>query len=325
MEHTALTGFHHLTAIVGDPQQNIDFYTRVLGQRLVKQTVNFDDPGTYHLYYGDETGTPGTILTFFPWPGAPQGRRGTGQIVDISFAIPATALAYWVERLAQHGIAITGPTTRFDEQVISFCDPHGLSLELVAHRDAASRNGWKQGPIPEAYAIRGFSSITLAEAHHEPTATMLTEVLGFRFQQQEGNRFRYEVGTGGPGARVDVLSLPDQPRGSMAAGTVHHVAWRTEDDAHQLDWRRYLLAQGHSVTPVRDRQYFHSIYFHEPGGVLFEIATDPPGFTIDEPVEQLGTHLKLPPWLEPRRAELEKVLRPLQVPEENAGREDELV
>ncbi len=322
MDNNTLAGFHHLTAIVGDPQQNVDFYTRVLGQRLVKQTVNFDDPGTYHLYYGDEVGTPGTIITFFPWPGAPRGRRGTGQIVDISFSIPATAIDYWVERLTGYGVAITGPTVRFNEQVISFFDPHGLSLELVAHHDAQPHSPWKQGPVPEEYAIRGFFSVTLSETHQERTAKMLIDVLGFRLLQQEGNRFRYEVGTGGPGARLDILNQPDQPHGRIAVGTVHHVAWRTEDDAHQLKWRQHLLSHGSDVTPVRDRQYFHSIYFNEPGGVLFEIATNPPGFSIDEPVEDLGTHLKLPPWLENDRSELEKVLLPLHVPEENAGKSD---
>ena len=322
MDNNALAGFHHLTAIVGDPQQNVDFYTRVLGQRLIKQTVNFDDPGTYHLYYGDEVGTPGTIITFFPWPGAPKGRRGTGQVVDLSFSIPATALDYWVERLTGYGVAMTGPTARFNEQVLSFLDPHGLSLELVAHHDAQPHSPWKQGPVPEEYAIRGFTSVTLAEADQERTAKMLTDVLGFRMVKQEGNRFRYEVGDGGPGARVDVLSLPDQPRGRIAVGTVHHVAWRTEDDAHQLLWRQHLLTHSNDVTPVLDRQYFHSIYFHEPGGVLFEIATVPPGFSIDESVEQLGTHLKLPPWLENDRSQIEKVLQPLHVPEENVGKSD---
>ena len=317
-----IAGFHHLTAIVGDPQQNIDFYTHVLGQRLVKQTVNFDDPGTYHLYYGDEVGTPGTIMTFFPWPDAPRGRRGTGQVVDISFSIPATALDYWIDRLAQHNVAITGPTKRFDEQVISFTDPHGLSLELVGLEEPDHRSGWQQGPIPAAYAIRGFASVTLAEPHQERTDVLLTEVLGFRLLKQEGNRYRYETGAGGPGARVDVLSLPNQPRGRIAVGTVHHVAWRAEDDAHQLDWRQHLIASGSDVTPVLDRQYFHSIYFNEPGGVLFEIATDPPGFSTDETVEQLGTHLKLPPWLEPRRTEIEEILLPIHVPEDNAGHSD---
>ncbi|GHO80413.1 diguanylate cyclase [Ktedonobacter sp. SOSP1-85] len=320
MGHNVLTGIHHLTAIVGDPQANVDFYTHVLGQRLVKQTVNFDDPGTYHLYYGDDTGTPGTILTFFPWPEAPRGRRGTGQIVDISLSIPADALDYWIDRLSHHGVTITGQVARFQEQVISFLDPHGLSLELVASREADLRRGWRHGPVPQAYAIRGFASITLAEAHHEPTATLLTETLGFRLLQQEGNRFRYEVGSGGPGTRVDVLELSNQPRGRIAVGTVHHVAWRTEDDAHQLAWREHLLGQDGDVTPVLDRQYFRSIYFHEPGGVLFEIATDPPGFAIDEPVEQLGTRLKLPLWLESSRSQIENVLPPLHVPVDNAGR-----
>jgi glyoxalase family protein len=319
MDNNTLAGFHHLTAIVGDPQQNIDFYTRILGQRLVKQTVNFDDPGTYHLYYGDAVGTPGTIMTFFPWPGAPKGRRGTGQIVDVAFSIPANALDYWAERLTSYGVAITGPTTRFNEQVISFLDPHGLALELVAHQDAQPHAAWKQGPVPEEYAIRGFYNITLAETHQERTARMLTDMLGFRLLQQEGNRFRYDVGAGGPGARIDILSQPDQPRGRIAVGTVHHVAWRTSDDEHQLQWRQHLLSYGNNVTPVQDRNYFHSIYFHEPGGVLFEIATDPPGFAIDEPVERLGTHLKLPPTLEAQRSELEKVLPPIRVPEENAG------
>jgi len=319
MDNNTIAGYHHLTAIVGDPQQNVDFYTRVLGQRLVKQTVNFDDPGTYHLYYGDEVGHPGTIVTFFPWPGAPRGSRGAGQVVDISFAIPASALDYWTARLTQHGVTFSGPTARFNEQIISFLDPHGLSLELVAHRQQDARSGWKQGPIPESYAIRGFYSVTLAENNQEHTAAMLTEVLGFRFLHQEGNRFRYEVGAGGPGAIVDVLSVPEQPRGRIAVGTVHHVAWRAEDDAHQLSWRQRLLDQGSNVTPVLDRQYFHSIYFHEPGGVLFEIATDPPGFVIDEAVEELGTHLKLPPWLEPRRTQIAEVLLPIHVPEENAG------
>lgn len=322
MENNTISGLHHLTAIVGDPQQNIDFYTHILGQRLVKQTVNFDDPGTYHLYYGDEFGTPGTILTFFPWPGAPRGRRGTGQIVDISLAIPAAALDFWVDHLTKHKVTIKGPTPRFNDQVISFNDPHGLSLELVATHDMDERNGWKLGPIPEAYAIRGFASITLAESQYERTAAMLTENLGFRLLQQEGNRFRYEVGAGGPGARVDVLSLTNESRGRIAVGTVHHAAWRARDDAHQLDWRHHLLARGSDVTPVLDRQYFHSIYFHEPGGALFEIATDPPGFAIDEPVNQLGTHLKLPLWLESNRTAIEETLPPIHVPEENAGKSD---
>jgi glyoxalase family protein len=317
MERDTIAGFHHITAIVGHPQENIDFYTQILGLRLIKQTVNFDDPGTYHLYYGDETGTPGTIITFFPWPDAQKGRRGTGQVTAIAFALAADALDYWVERLKQHNVEITGPTTRFNERVISFLDPHGLALELVAHQDLSSGKGRTRGPIPEPYAIQGFSGTTMSEAQQKPTHTMLTEVLGFRLHQQEGNRYRYTVGTGGPGSHIDILHLPNEPHGRIAVGTVHHIAWRTEDDAHQLAWRSYLLKHNSNVTPVLDRRYFHSIYFNEPGGILFEIATNPPGFTADESVTELGTHLKLPPWLETQRAEIEATLLPIHIPENN--------
>lgn len=316
MATNTIPGMHHVTAIAGDPQRNLDFYMGILGQRLVKKTINFDDPGTYHLYYGDEIGTPGTILTFFPWPGAPKGRRGTGQVVDISFSIPAGALGYWTERLKAHNIEVVGPTARFQEQVLSFSDPDGLSLELVAHSGPERKELiWKQGPIPEEYAIRGFYGVTMAEGQHERTIEHLSKQLGFRFIRQEGNRYRYEIGEGDSGAIVDVLSLPNQPRGRVAVGTVHHVAWRTPDDAHLLAWQEQLLQDGNNVTEVRDRQYFHSIYFHEPGGVLFEIATNPPGFTYDESVEELGTHLKLPPWMESKRRLLEETLPALHLPQ----------
>jgi glyoxalase family protein len=309
-----LSGIHHVTAVVGDPQQNVDFYAGVLGLRLVKQTVNFDDPGTYHLYYGDELGHPGTIITFFPWPEAPRGRRGAGQIVDISFSLPADALPYWIERLAKHGVALKDPVSRFDERVLSFSDPHGLSLELVAHREAEGRGGWQDGPVPAQQAIRGIYGITLAETQHEQTEQMLTRVLGMRAVREEGRRFRYAAGVGGPGTFVDVLETPGQARGSIAVGTVHHVAWRTPSDEQQEQWRGFLSESRPDVTPILDRQYFHSIYFHEPGGALFEIATDPPGFAVDESVEQLGTHLKLPPWLEKNRTLLEQALPALVVP-----------
>ncbi len=310
----SVLGLHHVTAIVGDPQQNVDFYAGVLGLRLVKQTVNFDDPETYHLYYGDELGHPGTIITFFPWPDAPRGRRGTGQIVAIAFSIPANALPYWIERLTKHGVTLEAPLTRFDEQVLSFTDPHGLSLELVTPHEVDRRSGWKDGPIPAEHAIRGVYGITLAERQREQTEQMLTRVLGFRHLREEANRVRYEVGEGGPGTFVDVLVLPQQGRGSIAVGSVHHVAWRTPTDEQQVQWRQILSEQRRDVTPIIDREYFHSIYFHEPGGALFEIATDPPGFAVDETVEQLGTHLKLPPWLEKKRALLEQSLPALVVP-----------
>ena len=309
-----IPGIHHITALAGDPQRNLEFYVGVLGQRLVKLTVNFDDPGTYHLYYGDETGRPGTILTFFPWPGAPRGRRGTGQLTTISFSIPERAMGYWAERLNAHGIATEEPIRRFDEEALTFYDPDGLQLELVAHAGAEERSGWENGPVPYEHAIRGFHGLTLSEESHERTTSLISGSLGFRPVSEAGNRFRYEVGSGSSRALVDVLHVPDAPRGLVAVGTVHHVAWRTPNDEEQLAWRDELDALGYDVTPVMDRQYFHSIYFREPGGVLFEIATDPPGFTLDETPETLGTRLMLPPWLEPARARIEQALPPLRLP-----------
>lgn len=311
---TIIPGIHHVTAICDDPQQNIDFYVGLLGLRMVKQTVNFDMPETYHLYYGDELGHPGTILTLFSWPDAPKGRRGAGQIGTISFSVPPQSLDFWNERLARHNVLVGGPNTRFDERVLSFFDPDGLALELVAHVQTASYDAWKGSSVPAEYAIRGFHSVTLMERRLDHTAALLTGGLGFQRVGKEGNRSRYQVGTEDFATLLDVLELPDAARGTVAVGCVHHIAWRTPTDEQQLAWREKLIALGLQVTPVRDRQYFHSIYFNEPGGVLFEIATDPPGFAIDEPPEQLGTHLKLPPWLEATRPMLEEILPPLHVP-----------
>src|SRR5258706_4041526 len=335
---TSIPGIHHVTAICDNPQQNIDFYVSLVGLRMVKQTVNFDMPESYHLYYGDELGHPGTILPLFSWPDAPKGRRGVGQIGTIAFSIPLQSMDYWIERLSRHNLLIGGPNTRFDEQVLSFFDPDGLALELVAHSGTEKHDTWKGSSIPTEHAIRGFHSVTLMEARPEYTAALLTGGLGFQLIGQEGNRSRYKVGsapirpanaarsrlllhsqagrkeTEDFATRLDVLDLPDAARGIVAVGSVHHVAWRTPGDEQQLTWREKLIRLGLEVTPVRDRQYFHSIYFNEPGGVLFEIATDPPGFAIDEPPEQLGTHLKLPPWLESTRPMLEQVLPPLHLP-----------
>jgi glyoxalase family protein len=300
-----INGIHHITAIAADPQRNVDFYTDVLGLRLVKQTVNFDDPGTYHLYYGDDLGRPGTILTFFPFPGVPRGRRGPGQVAAIAFAVGAGSLGYWADHLKRHGVTVGAPAARLDEEVLSFADPDGLALELVARAGA-------DGP---EQVITGFHGATLWVRDHEPTARLLADALGFRLVAQEGRRVRYAAGPDEPGRWVDLVSVPDAPEGVGAAGTVHHIAWRTPDDAQQLAWRHALARHGLHVTPVRDRQYFRSIYFREPGGVLFEIATDPPGFAVDEAPEHLGTQLKLPPWLEPYRRELAQVLPPLRLPE----------
>ena len=305
-----LLGIHHVTAITSDPQRNVDFYTGVLGLRLVKVTVNFDDPGSYHLYYGDEVGHPGTILTFFAWPGAPRGRAGTGQLSAVSLSIPQTSLDYWSQRLLSEGMQYQGPSASLGESVLVLHDPDGMAIELVAHPRAQERPGWAGGPVPAEHAVRGIHSVTVWEEGYERTARQLTETLGFRLVAEEQNSFRYEVGAGGPGALITVRCAPEFLRGVMAAGSIHHVAWRAASDDEQQTWRESLSSQGVNVTPILNRQYFHSIYFREPGGVLFEIATDPPGFTIDEPVEQLGSQLKLPPWLEPARAEIEQALPP---------------
>lgn len=308
-------GIHHITAIAGDPQRNLDFYTRILGLRLVKLTVNFDDPGTYHFYFGDEQGRPGTILTFFPWPGARRGHWGNGQVAVTSFSIPEGAIGFWRERLKHNDITVSRPTKRFDEETLVLVDPDGLQLELVAHDGAEVNAPWQGGSVPSAYGIRGFHSVTLWEKDYQHTAKVLTETLGFRLVQQSDQRFRYQAPTGDPGAIVDILHRPNAEFGRGGAGTVHHVAWRARDDEQQLAWQQEIGDAGYNVTPVRDRQYFRSIYFREPGGVLFEIATDPPGFTLDEPLSELGRHLKLPSWLEPRRSEIEASLPTLRLPE----------
>jgi glyoxalase family protein len=308
-----ILGIHHVTAIATVPQVNLDFYAGVLGLRLVKRTVNFDDPGTYHLYYGDGEGRPGTIMTFFPWPLARRGSRGSGQVTVTAFSVPEGSLGWWRERLAGEGVIADDPIARFDEEVMTLLDPDGLMLELVAHAGASDLPPWREGPVPEERSVRGLRGVTLAERQPEVTAELLVESLGLRPAGEWRQRQRFvAAGAAGAGARVDVLATPELGHGRISAGTVHHVALRAADEAQQLAWRERLLARGLEVTPVLDRQYFRSIYFREPGGVLFEIATDAPGFAADEPVASLGAELKLPPWLEPRRAELEATLPPLQ-------------
>jgi glyoxalase family protein len=317
-----IPGIHHVTAIAGAPQANLDFYGGVLGLRLVKRTVNFDDPGTYHLYYGDERGSPGTLLTFFPWPGAPRGRRGASQLTAITLAVPPAALDFWVARLAASGVDVGGPEERFDEQVLSFADPDGLLLELAVPPTPDPREPWAEGPVPPEHAIRGVHAVTLSEQGFESTTALLTRGLAFEAVAQDGHRYRYRAAGGGPGSVVDVLCLPDAAPGRIAVGTVHHVAWRTPDDVRQLAWRRQIVELGLDVTPVLDRRYFQSIYFREPGGVLFEIATDSPGFATDESLDALGMGLMLPPWLESRRDWIEQHLQPLKMPGRQArGRE----
>jgi catechol 2,3-dioxygenase-like lactoylglutathione lyase family enzyme len=312
--HQTLPGIHHVTAIASDPQRNVEFYTQVLGLRLVKVTINYDDPASYHLYYGDTLGRPGSILTFFAWPGGQRGRQGTGQAAVAAFTIAQASLGFWMERLGALGIKHEGPEARFDEKVLRFRDPDGLALELVAHPDATARSGWDGGPVPAEHALRGMHNVTLWVDGDARTIAALTEGMGFREIGREETTTRFATGAGGPGALVDVRDAHGFWRGEVAVGTVHHVAWRTPDDAEQLNWRGILAEHALRATPVMDRQYFHSIYFREPGGVLFEIATDPPGFTADEDPNQLGSDLRLPSWLEPHRALIAAGLPSLRVP-----------
>ena len=338
-------GIHHITAIARNPQRNVDFYSGLMGLRLVKLTVNFDDPTTYHLYYGDSLGHPGTILTFFPWSEAPTGHRGTGQVSAISFLIPSGSMSYWIDRLKCYDISFIGPSERFGDEFVSFHDPDGLMLELISPSSTDSQgqllqleqtdnNTWKENPIGKEHAIRGFHSATLSEEGYERTASLLADTLGFKLIAKDNKEDRFRFGIikknnsnqgedisltqssssfSSVGSFVDIICQPEISRGYVGIGTVHHIAWRAANENHQLDLRKRIVEQAKlNPTPVLDRTYFRSIYFREPGGILFEIATDPPGFTIDERVEDLGKQLKLPQWLEPVRAKLEQLLPPVK-------------
>jgi glyoxalase family protein len=307
----SILGIHHITAIASDPQLNIDFYSGVLGLRLVKITVNFDDPEAYHFYYGDRHGRPGTILTFFSWPGAQRGRQGNGQVTQASFAVPQGSLPFWVERLAANGIVSEKQPERFGQPVLFFTDPDGMYVELIESPTIDVAHMWEGGGVPSEFAIHGFHSATLSEKAYEPTAALLTTTMGFHLVGHEHNRFRYapahSQGTGA-GHLIDVVSANAAPQGRVAVGTIHHIAFRTPDDAQQLEWLSEIGELGYNISPVMDRVYFHSIYYRERGGILFEIATDSPGFAIDEPAERLGEGLQLPPWLETSRPQIEAAL-----------------
>ncbi len=306
-------GIHHVTSVVGDPQRNVDFYSGVLGLRPLKVTVNFDVPNTYHLYFGNHSGTPGTILTTFPWPRTKPGRIGSGQIGVTSFSIPHGSIGYWRDRLSAHGVeAQTG--RRFDEEVITFVDPDGLVNELVSRPGTRSGDGWHDGPVPPGQAIVGFSGVTLFSGSPEKTMALLIDHLGFTSVGEQEGISRFVANQDEQGSVVDVLQQPKSEIGVEGPGTVHHVAWRTRDEAEQQAWSQHLTEAGLSVTPVRDRSYFKSIYFNEPGGILFEIATDPPGFAIDEPLDALAQAIKLPPWYESSRDKLERGLRKVTMP-----------
>ena len=304
----AVQGLHHITAVASDPQANVDFYRQVLGQRLVKRTVNFDDPGTYHFYYGDKIGTPGAIMTYFPWQRIRRGRLGNEETAAVGYTVQPVSLGYWQRRLKKMGISLGELETRFGEEVLRFTDPDGLWLELVASESPATLRHWEAGPIPEKHALCGFHNVTLWLDQVEATAALLTEQLGYQFVGQEGNRFRFKGAADDVGLYVDILHRPGQANGQFSAGSIHHIAFRTVDDAEQQEYLIKLRGAGFRVTLVQDRQYFHSIYFRSPGGVLFEIATDAPGFLYDEPVDDLGVQLKLPHWLEDNRSAIEQAL-----------------
>lgn len=309
MSH-AIPGIHHVTAISGPPQPNVDFYVGCLGQRLVKKTVNFDAPDTYHLYYGDHAGTPGTILTFFPFVGAAPGRAGPGMASSVAYRVSAGGLDAWTKRLDEHAIHYEGPTTRFGDQMITVADPDGLPIELI---ESAQANEGQDTALDH-----GFHSVTLCVADPVPTARVLTDLFGYESLGQETidgvERLRFQSPSQARGSVVDLVRPSTASPGIQGAGTIHHVAFRAETPERQLEWRERVSEFGLRPTPVIDRQYFDAIYFREPGGILFEIATDPPGFATDETVDELGTHLRLPPQHEQHRTEIERVLPAIKVP-----------
>ena len=303
-----ILGLHHVTATVGGAQPDLDFYTRLLGLRLVKKTVNFDNHHVFHFYYGNAQGTPGTLMTTFPYAGkgVPVGRKGTGQITTTAFSVPSASLPDWRRRFGKLQVPVLEQGDRFGAEFLAIADPSGLVIELVAN-DQDRRTPWTrpdQDPGP-GMAIPGVHSVTLTIAIAEPSLAMLVEVLGYRVQDREENRIRLEVNGGGPGKSLDLLVAPEAPGASNGLGTVHHVAMAVETPEEQLAFRSLLVQRGVPVTEVLDRQYFRSIYFREPGGILYEIATIPPGFLVDESLAELGTRLRLPPWEEPHRAAIE--------------------
>ncbi|MCY8541741.1 ring-cleaving dioxygenase [Bacillus haynesii] len=303
------SGIHHITAIVGHPQENVDFYAGVLGLRLVKKTVNFDDPGTYHLYFGNEGGKPGTIITFFPWVGARRGVIGDGQVGVTSYIVPKGAMAFWENRLAKFNVPYT-KMNRFGEEYLEFDDPHGLHLEIV-EREEGEKNNWKIGEITPDNAIKGFGGATLLSKQPEKTAELLEKVMGLEKVGEEGDFVRFRS-SGDIGNMID-LKLTTIGSGQMGTGTVHHIAWRAIDDNDQLEWKKYVAENGYRVTPVQDRNYFNAIYFREHGEILFEIATDPPGFAHDESHQTMGEQLMLPAQYEHYREQLERRLIPITV------------
>ncbi|MNK21115.1 putative ring-cleaving dioxygenase MhqO [compost metagenome] len=304
MENKIL-GLHHITAIADNAKRNLDFYTKVLGVRLVKKTVNFDDPGTYHFYFGNEQGDPGTILTFFPWEGIGKGTAGAGMATHIGYAVPQGSLDFWKNRLGEHQISLQ-ENEIFGEKLISFNDPDGLQLQFIETKD--DRKAWTTTDINSEHALKGFHNITLSLKEADPTLKVLTDILGYSIQQQHDNRYRLTTDSIDTANIVDIIADKNLSYGKNAAGTNHHVAFRVKDDNVLMEYREKVLSAGLDITPKIDRDYFFSLYFREPGGVLFEIATDNPGFTVDESLSSLGSALKLPKQYESYRSQIEQTL-----------------
>ncbi|WDF65393.1 ring-cleaving dioxygenase [Flavobacterium sp. KACC 22763] len=305
MENKIL-GLHHITAIAGDAKRNFDFYSKVLGLRFIKKTVNFDDPGTYHFYFGDEVGSAGTILTFFPWgEGIQQGRKGSGMATEIGYSVPKGSLDFWQKRFEKYNVIYNKPAEKFGEKYLTFLDPDGLKLELIESKTEDNRKAWETDEVKADVATKGFHNITLTLNSIKATAAILTDIFGYKLIDQDVNRYRYATDAVENAAIVDLVELPEEKRGLNANGTIHHVAFRVPNDEILMKFREKIEDYGLSITPQIDRQYFHSLYFREPGGVLFEIATDNPGFTVDESLEELGQNLKLPAQYEPQRAAIE--------------------
>ncbi len=314
MTSERIFGIHHMTAITDDAQANVDFYTGVLGLRMVKLTVNFDDPTAYHLYYGDGLGTPGSNLTFFPYGDGRSGRIGAGQVTSTALAIPPDSMGWWVHRFEAEGVTFEQPFTRADEEVLPFQAHDGLPLELIASPAFKPGAPYHGGTVPEDKAIGRMHSVTITENYNEATLKLLTEVMGFEKIHEEGHRMRLQGGNKGPGSYLDLVTDPSAATGHGGHGSVHHIAWATADDSTQAQWHQEIQQLGYHISPIMNRDYFRSIYFREPGGVLFEIATMGPGFLIDESEATLGTSLRLPAMYEPLRSQIEKVVPKLRLP-----------
>ncbi|MFD1257847.1 ring-cleaving dioxygenase [Mucilaginibacter terrae] len=307
MENT-INGIHHITAIAGNAKRNFDFYTKVLGLRLVKKTVNFDDPQTYHLYYGDKEGTPGTILTFFPWENIQTGRRGARQATEIAYSVPENSFDFWLNRFEKHNVTYNKVAEKFGEPYLTFLDPDGLKLELIASKTSDTRLPWETTEVKAENATKGFHNVTITTNKMQPTADILTGVFGYRLLEQHVNRFRFITDNADNAAIIDLVEVAGEIAGHVAGGSVHHVAFRVKNEEVLMFYREKIAALGLHITDKIDRNYFYSLYFREPGGVLFELATDNPGFSVDEPVESLGEHLKLPTQYEEYRSSLETTL-----------------